>query len=117
MSRCRNTLAPDGTGLLIAPSHRMMADIPMANVEAMLEGFAIWQCENLPQMDIPAQIHRTMYVLHARVCITRSEIQNIGGRTMESEDQTILVGETNWCRASATFGADPPGRGRPDVSI
>ncbi len=39
VSRCRNTLAPDGTGLLIAPSHRMMADIPMANVEAMLEGF------------------------------------------------------------------------------
>jgi uroporphyrinogen decarboxylase len=34
------TLAPDGTGLLLAPSHRMMADIPMANVEAMLDTFA-----------------------------------------------------------------------------
>ncbi len=32
-------LAPGGTGLLIAPSHRMMTDIPMANVEAMLEAF------------------------------------------------------------------------------
>jgi uroporphyrinogen decarboxylase len=40
VSRCRSTLAPDGTGLLLAPSHRMMADIPMANVEAMLAGFA-----------------------------------------------------------------------------
>jgi uroporphyrinogen decarboxylase len=39
VSYCRSTLAPDGSGLLIAPSHRMMADIPMANVEAMLEGF------------------------------------------------------------------------------
>ncbi len=36
---CKRTLAPDGTGLLIAPSHRMMADIPLENVEAMLEGF------------------------------------------------------------------------------
>ncbi len=33
------TLAPTGTGLLIAPSHRMMTDVPMANVEAMLAGF------------------------------------------------------------------------------
>jgi uroporphyrinogen decarboxylase len=33
------TLAPAGTGLLIAPSHRMMTDVPMANVEAMLAGF------------------------------------------------------------------------------
>jgi uroporphyrinogen decarboxylase len=33
-------LAPDGTGLLLAPSHRMMADIPMENVEALLEAFA-----------------------------------------------------------------------------
>jgi uroporphyrinogen decarboxylase len=37
---CRAILAPDGTGLLMAPSHRMMADIPMANVEAMLAAFA-----------------------------------------------------------------------------
>lgn len=33
------TLAPEGTGLLIAPSHRMMTDIPMSNVEALLEAF------------------------------------------------------------------------------
>lgn len=32
-------LAPDGTGLLIAPSHRMMTDIPMANVTALLDAF------------------------------------------------------------------------------
>ncbi len=37
---CRAGLAPDGTGLLLAPSHRLMADIPMANVEAMLDAFA-----------------------------------------------------------------------------
>ncbi|RME49616.1 MAG: hypothetical protein D6791_00310 [Chloroflexi bacterium] len=34
---CARTLAPDGTGLVIAPSHRMMVDIPMANVEAFME--------------------------------------------------------------------------------
>ena len=33
-------LAPDGTGLLIAPSHRLMMDIPMANIEALLEAFS-----------------------------------------------------------------------------
>lgn len=33
------TLAPNHTGLLVAPSHRMMTDIPMSNVEAMLEAF------------------------------------------------------------------------------
>ncbi len=33
------TLAPNHTGLLIAPSHRMMTDIPMRNVEALLEAF------------------------------------------------------------------------------
>jgi uroporphyrinogen decarboxylase len=37
---CVATLAPDGTGLLLAPSHRMMSDIPMENVDAMLEVFA-----------------------------------------------------------------------------
>jgi uroporphyrinogen decarboxylase len=37
---CRRDLAPEGTGLLLAPSHRLMADIPMANVEALLEAFA-----------------------------------------------------------------------------
>lgn len=30
-------LAADGSGLLLAPSHRMMSDIPMQNVEAFLE--------------------------------------------------------------------------------
>ena len=33
-------LAPDNTGLLIAPSHRMMSDIPMHNVAALLAAFA-----------------------------------------------------------------------------
>jgi len=33
------TLSPNGTGLLIAPSHRLMTDIPMANIAAMLEAF------------------------------------------------------------------------------
>ncbi len=33
------TLAPNGTGLLIAPSHRMMTDIPLENVAAMLNAF------------------------------------------------------------------------------
>lgn len=37
---CAAVLAPSGTGLLMAPSHRLMADIPMENVEAMLEAFA-----------------------------------------------------------------------------
>jgi hypothetical protein len=34
------TLAADGTGLVIAPSHRMTEDIPIENVEAMLAAFA-----------------------------------------------------------------------------
>ncbi len=33
-------LAPDGTGLLLAPSHRMMSDIPMENVDALLAAFS-----------------------------------------------------------------------------
>jgi uroporphyrinogen decarboxylase len=37
---CASTLAADGTGLLIAPSHSMMTDIPMENVDALLEAFA-----------------------------------------------------------------------------
>lgn len=32
-------LAPDGTGLIISPSHRMMTDIPLANVDAMRHAF------------------------------------------------------------------------------
>ena len=39
VANCVNDLAPDGAGLLIAPSHRLMSDIPMANVEALLEAF------------------------------------------------------------------------------
>jgi len=37
---CVDSLAPDNTGLLLAPSHRMMTDIPMENVAAMLEVFS-----------------------------------------------------------------------------
>ena len=37
--RCIERLSPTGTGLIIAPSHRMMTDIPMANVAAMLDEF------------------------------------------------------------------------------
>ncbi|MFN2117476.1 MAG: uroporphyrinogen decarboxylase family protein [Candidatus Promineifilaceae bacterium] len=39
ISSCINKLSPSRTGLLIAPSHRMMTDIPMANVSAMLQAF------------------------------------------------------------------------------
>jgi uroporphyrinogen decarboxylase len=34
---CARVLAPEGTGLLLAPSHRMMVDIPVENVQAFLE--------------------------------------------------------------------------------
>jgi uroporphyrinogen decarboxylase len=34
---CARSLAPHGTGLVIGPSHRMMTDIPLENVTAMLE--------------------------------------------------------------------------------
>ena len=37
---CLDALAPEGTGLLLAPSHRLMTDTPMDNVGAMLEAFA-----------------------------------------------------------------------------
>lgn len=40
VTACRARLAPEGTGLLLAPSHRLMADIPMGNVEALLAAFA-----------------------------------------------------------------------------
>lgn len=33
------TLAVDGTGLVVGPSHRMQSDIPVENVAAMLEAF------------------------------------------------------------------------------
>ncbi len=36
---CARTLAPEGTGLLLGPSHRMQSDIPVKSVEAMLSAF------------------------------------------------------------------------------
>ncbi len=36
---CIRDLAPDGTGLIIGPSHRMQSDIPVDNVVAMLGAF------------------------------------------------------------------------------
>jgi len=36
---CVRDLAPDGTGLILGPSHRMQSDIPPENVAAMLEAF------------------------------------------------------------------------------
>jgi hypothetical protein len=35
--RAIDHLATDGTGLVVAPSHRLMSDIPLENVAAMLE--------------------------------------------------------------------------------
>jgi uroporphyrinogen decarboxylase len=40
VSACVAALAPDRTGLLLAPSHRLMTDIPIVNVEAMRNAFA-----------------------------------------------------------------------------
>jgi uroporphyrinogen decarboxylase len=37
---CVDTLGYSGSGLLLAPSHRMTADIPLQNVDALLEAFA-----------------------------------------------------------------------------
>ena len=36
---CVRTLARDGTGLLLGPSHRMMEEIPLENVDALLAAF------------------------------------------------------------------------------
>jgi uroporphyrinogen decarboxylase len=36
---CARELAPDGSGLILGPSHRMQSDIPLENVEAMLRAF------------------------------------------------------------------------------
>jgi uroporphyrinogen-III decarboxylase len=36
---CVRDLAPDATGLVLGPSHRMQSDIPLENVEAMLDAF------------------------------------------------------------------------------
>jgi uroporphyrinogen decarboxylase len=38
--QCVADLAPNGTGLMLAPSHRMMTDVPMANVDALLAAMA-----------------------------------------------------------------------------
>jgi uroporphyrinogen decarboxylase len=38
---CVKYLAPEGTGLVIGPSHRMMTDIPMENIEALLHALAV----------------------------------------------------------------------------
>jgi uroporphyrinogen decarboxylase len=38
---CVRTLGSDGTGLLLGPSHRMMSDIPMSNVDALLEAIHV----------------------------------------------------------------------------
>jgi uroporphyrinogen decarboxylase len=46
VEKCAATLAPQGTSLVIGPSHRMMTDITMENVTAMLEAFA--QLEQKP---------------------------------------------------------------------
>jgi uroporphyrinogen decarboxylase len=40
---CVETLATDGTGLLLAPSHRLTADVPMENVDALLGGFVAFR--------------------------------------------------------------------------
>jgi uroporphyrinogen decarboxylase len=40
VAECARTLAADGTGLLIGPSHRMTSEIPLENVNAMLDAFA-----------------------------------------------------------------------------
>ena len=36
---CIRELAPDASGLILGPSHRMQSDIPVENVEAMLNAF------------------------------------------------------------------------------
>ena len=41
---CARALAPEGTGLLLGPSHRMQSDIPARNVEAMLDAFDETNC-------------------------------------------------------------------------
>jgi len=36
---CIRDLAPDGSGLILGPSHRMQSDIPVENILAMLSAF------------------------------------------------------------------------------
>lgn len=38
---CTQNLAPDQTGLVLGPSHRMQSDIPIRQIEAMLSAFPI----------------------------------------------------------------------------
>jgi uroporphyrinogen decarboxylase len=40
---CVEILSTDGTGLLLAPSHRLTADVPVGNVDALLGGFAAFR--------------------------------------------------------------------------
>jgi uroporphyrinogen decarboxylase len=40
VANCVRILAPHKTGLVVAPSPRMLADIPLQNVEALLDAFA-----------------------------------------------------------------------------
>ena len=40
---CLAFLAPDDTGLVLAPSHRLMTDVPLENVEALLAAMAAQQ--------------------------------------------------------------------------
>jgi uroporphyrinogen decarboxylase len=40
VAACRAALAPGDTGLVLAPSHRLMTDVPMENVEALLKVLA-----------------------------------------------------------------------------
>ena len=42
---CLATLAPDNTGLVLAPSHRLMTDVPMENVDALLAALLSPQCQ------------------------------------------------------------------------
>lgn len=40
VSDCIAALTSNGSGLFISPSHRLMSDIPMENIDAMLEAFS-----------------------------------------------------------------------------
>jgi uroporphyrinogen decarboxylase len=42
VSTCVHTLAKDSTGLLLGPSHRMMTDIPLENVDALVSAFGAY---------------------------------------------------------------------------
>jgi uroporphyrinogen decarboxylase len=39
VQECARVLAPEHTGLMLAPSHRMMSDVPVQNVAALLDAF------------------------------------------------------------------------------